>query len=301
MLWRVVKQLTSAARRQNSSARASSSLLRSWRPAQASWAALTDPERRPPEPRDHVPSGPDALAAALRTSKRGSAPGLSGMHAEHLQVLLQDAKGLELLAYAGTCLARAEVLAEVVAALALARLTALRKPNGGVRGSALRPGDTFRRLVSRVLDVDTSVSARPTSDRINALRNGGKDYSLVVVLGACPPASPAKMEHLPNLLIATVLGPPPPPAGPCAGELRSATRASAPRASHTLRTARLRGFLQRRIGRGGQTRSPSYRRAGPASWTRTWPATTTRIADPGRGAACQGTRVTRAPGDVVTT
>ena len=79
---------------------------------------------------------PDALAAALRTSKRGSAPGLSGMRAEHLQVLLQDAEGLDLLAYAGTCLARAEVPSEVVAALALARLTALRKPNGGVRGIA---------------------------------------------------------------------------------------------------------------------------------------------------------------------
>ena len=92
---------------------------------------------------------PDALAAALRTSKRGSAPGLSGMRAEHLQLLLQDAEGLELLAYAGTCLARAEVPSEVVAALALARLTALSKPNGGVRSIAT--GDTFRRLVSRVL------------------------------------------------------------------------------------------------------------------------------------------------------
>ena len=98
---------------------------------EATWEALTDPERRPPEPRDHMPSDvmaftpdalpritPDALAAALRTSKRGSAPGLSGMRAEHLQVLLQDAEGLELLAYAGTCLARAEVPSEVVAVLA---------------------------------------------------------------------------------------------------------------------------------------------------------------------------------------
>lgn len=43
---------------------------------------------------------------ALRTSKRSSALGLSGMRAGHLQVLLQDEDGLELLAYAGTCLAR---------------------------------------------------------------------------------------------------------------------------------------------------------------------------------------------------
>ncbi|CAJ1362273.1 unnamed protein product [Effrenium voratum] len=105
---------------------------------EATWEALTDPERRPPEPRDHMPSDviaftpdalpritPDALAAALRTSKRGSAPGLSGMRAEHLQVLLQDAEGLELLAYAGTCLARAEVPSEVAAPYAAAHDEAL--------------------------------------------------------------------------------------------------------------------------------------------------------------------------------
>ena len=64
------------------------------------------PTQTSPEARDHMPSSvmaftpdtlpritPDALAAALPTSKRGSAPGLSGMRAEHLQVLLQDARG----------------------------------------------------------------------------------------------------------------------------------------------------------------------------------------------------------------
>ena len=42
---------------------------------------------------------------------------------------------------------RAEVLVEVVEGIRLGRMTALRKPNGGVRGIVV--GDTFRRAVSR--------------------------------------------------------------------------------------------------------------------------------------------------------
>ena len=62
------------------------------------------------------------------------------MRAEHLKILLQDA---------ATRLANAQVPANVVPGLALARLTALKKPDGGVRGIAT--GDVFRRLVSRAL------------------------------------------------------------------------------------------------------------------------------------------------------
>ena len=71
------------------------------------------------------------------------------MRAEHLKVLLQDQPALELLAYAATRLANAQVPASIVPGLALARLTALSKPDGGVRGIAT--GDVFRRLVSRAL------------------------------------------------------------------------------------------------------------------------------------------------------
>ena len=46
-------------------------------------------------------------------------------------------------------MANAQVPANVVPGLALARLTALRTPDGGVRGIAT--GDVFRRLVSRAL------------------------------------------------------------------------------------------------------------------------------------------------------
>ena len=69
------------------------------------------------------------------------------MRAEHLKLLLQDIPAQELLAHAATQLARARVPAEVAAAVAMARLTAFQKPDGGVRGIAT--GDAFRRLVAR--------------------------------------------------------------------------------------------------------------------------------------------------------
>ena len=124
--------------------------------------ALTDPARRPPEARtaiaqdvlQHQPSQPvhlttRAIAAALRSARRGGAPGLSGMRAEHLKLLLLDGEAIELLAEASTLLAKARVPVDVCRALAMARLTALRKPDGAVRGIAT--GDMFRRLVSKAL------------------------------------------------------------------------------------------------------------------------------------------------------
>ncbi|CAE7940818.1 unnamed protein product, partial [Symbiodinium sp. KB8] len=127
---------------------------------EATWAALTDPARRPPEARtaidpdilQHQPSQPvhlttGAVAAALRSARRGSAPGLSAMCAEHLKFLLQDGEAIELLAEASALLAQARVPADVCKAIAMARRAALRKADGGVRGIAT--GDMFRRLVSK--------------------------------------------------------------------------------------------------------------------------------------------------------
>ena len=94
-----------------------------------------------------------ALRSALRPSSRQrtsrSPPGWGGWLIQHLKLLLQDLEALELLAEAATHLAQAHVPADVVAGLAMARLTALRKPDGGVRGIAT--GDVFRRLVARTL------------------------------------------------------------------------------------------------------------------------------------------------------
>ena len=91
-----------------------------------------------------------AVAQALRTARRGTAAGLSGATCEHYKLLLDDAEALELFTHAAYLLVAAHVPASVAAAaLGLSRLTALRKPGGGVRGIAT--GDTFRRLVSRSL------------------------------------------------------------------------------------------------------------------------------------------------------
>ena len=129
---------------------------------ETTYRALTDPRRRPPEPRtavpvatlQHTPAQPvrltaKAVASALRDTRRGGAAGLSGMRAEHLKVLLQDLDAVDLLTEAATRLARAQIPTEVADGLARTRLTALRKPDGGVCGIAT--GDAFRRLVSRTL------------------------------------------------------------------------------------------------------------------------------------------------------
>ena len=129
---------------------------------QATLRALTDPARRPPELRreipeevlQHQPQQPTrlatgAVASALRETHRGGAAGLSGMRTEHLKLLLQDVEAMELLAEAASQLASAEVSPDIARGISAARLTALSKPDGGVRGIAT--GDGLRRLVSRTL------------------------------------------------------------------------------------------------------------------------------------------------------
>ena len=116
---------------------------------------LADP--RPPAARRAIPEEvlafqPEApttlsaeeVGAALRTARRGTAAGLSGATAEHYRLLLEEA-----FATVATPLARAEVPGEALQAMALARLTALQKSNGGVRGIAT--ADALRRLVARTL------------------------------------------------------------------------------------------------------------------------------------------------------
>ena len=128
----------------------------------ATLEALTDPARRPahplrapaPEVLQYRPSEKVLLSAhqvgeALRTSKRGSAAGLSGATVELYKLLLDDAAALGSFTFAVSVAARAQAPQVALDAIALSRLTALRKPTGGVRGIAT--GDVFRRLVSRTL------------------------------------------------------------------------------------------------------------------------------------------------------
>ncbi|CAK0791015.1 unnamed protein product, partial [Prorocentrum cordatum] len=129
---------------------------------QATLDELRDPARRLQQPREQLseraarapPQGltslePDRLLTNVRRSRRGAAPGPSGMSGEQLQTLLDDEHCCDLLHHAATLLARAEIPGPVAEALRLGRLTALRKSNGRVRG--IVTGDVFRRLVARTL------------------------------------------------------------------------------------------------------------------------------------------------------
>ena len=75
--------------------------------------------------------------------------GLSGMTVEHLQPLLDMPRDLRAFFQAGEKLCRAQVPTSVRDAIRLGRMTALQKPNGGVRGIVV--GDIVRRLVARTM------------------------------------------------------------------------------------------------------------------------------------------------------
>ena len=102
-----------------------------------------------------LPAGPasppqrPSLGFRFARGAPGRGAGAFGYAAEHLKVLIQDVPATELLTEAATKLAQVRLPAAVARALAMARVTALRKPDGGVRGIAT--GDVFRRLVSRTL------------------------------------------------------------------------------------------------------------------------------------------------------
>ena len=109
--------------------------------------ALSDPSRRPPHRRREIPAevlthepaeaialSVQKVAESLKSAKRGSAPGLSGATVDHYKLFLDDPAALELLAFAVNCFARADLPPGIIDALALSRLTALRKPGGGGAG-----------------------------------------------------------------------------------------------------------------------------------------------------------------------
>ena len=90
-----------------------------------------------------------AFLTSLRSAARGSSPGPGGCTYEHLKVLLDEVDTTELLFEVCCTVAQARVPPEVARALMGARLVALTKPDGGVRGIAT--GSSLRRLVARTL------------------------------------------------------------------------------------------------------------------------------------------------------
>ena len=79
------------------------------------------------------------------------------MTTEHLRPLLDDVRGLRLLGEVAERLTRAEVPAEEMRLVRGGRLTALSKPDGGVRG--IVAGDVIRRLVARTMSQQLAKAA----------------------------------------------------------------------------------------------------------------------------------------------
>ena len=123
---------------------------------------LTNPEKRPAWPRSPIPPDIDgyepeeqlnlsseALFKNIRKARRGAAGGPSGMTVEHLRPLLECDRALDSLHKFARIVARGEVPDRIEPVVRLGRLTALRKPDGGVRGIVY--GDVLRRLVARTI------------------------------------------------------------------------------------------------------------------------------------------------------
>ena len=100
---------------------------------------------RPPYLRDplpdrvvnHVPHtlvslDPELFERVLRSSRRGAAAGPSGMTAEHLRPMLESTEDTESLASFADTFAKGEIPKEIVDAIRMGRITALRKLGGGV-------------------------------------------------------------------------------------------------------------------------------------------------------------------------
>ena len=86
---------------------------------------------------------------SLRSSRRGAATGPSGMTADHLQPVLDTARDTSLFLQFATVLARGQAPVAAVEGVSMGRITALKKPDGGIRGIVI--GDILRRLVARTM------------------------------------------------------------------------------------------------------------------------------------------------------
>ena len=85
----------------------------------------------------------EMLLTCLRKSRRGAAAGPSGMTADHLFPILENERDSSLFVQAATSLARGNIPEVIMEAIRFGQMTALRKPDGGVRGIVV--GDIVRR------------------------------------------------------------------------------------------------------------------------------------------------------------
>ena len=110
--------------------------------------ALRDPSRRPRrareaisrelldfEPATSLQLDEGLFSKNLRSARRGAAAGPSGMTTDHLRPLLDNVRDLHLLFSVREQLATGKAPREVVEIGRMGKLTALKKPNGRIRGS----------------------------------------------------------------------------------------------------------------------------------------------------------------------
>ena len=71
------------------------------------------------------------------------------MTTEHLRPMMDSMNDMERLCLLGGIMSRGEVPVRVEPAIRLGRMTALQKPDGGIRGIVV--GDVFRRLIARTM------------------------------------------------------------------------------------------------------------------------------------------------------
>ena len=91
----------------------------------------------------------ERFAKNVRSARRGAAAGPSGMTSEHLFPMLENDGDLQALTEFAGIMARGDVPPQAMEVLRLGRMSALQKPDGGVRGIVV--GDTFRRIVARTM------------------------------------------------------------------------------------------------------------------------------------------------------
>ena len=101
------------------------------------------------EPERPVQLDREMFLTSLKSAARGSSPGPGGCTYEHLKVLLDEEDTAELLYDVCCTIAQAKVPTEVARVLMGARLVALTKTDGGIRGIAT--GSSLRRSVARTL------------------------------------------------------------------------------------------------------------------------------------------------------
>ena len=107
------------------------------------------PEVLNAQPAEPFVLDPVEFLTCLRKSRRGAAAGPSGMTSDHLFPVVENEGDSERLVEVASLLSVGRVPDEIFEALRLGRLTALSKPDGGVRGIVV--GDILRRMVARTI------------------------------------------------------------------------------------------------------------------------------------------------------